>query len=125
MENVHILIVDDEPSILRFMGAGLRSEGYVVTESASGLGALRVMEEASPDLVILDILMPDMDGFEVCRRIRETSRVPIIMLSAMAEEQNKVRCLNLGADDYMVKPFRINELLARLRAVIRRAANGY
>ena len=97
MENAHILIVDDESNILRFMGAGLRAEGYRVTESTNGLEALQSVEEASPDLVILDILMPSMDGFELCRRIRESSTVPIIMLSAMAEEQDKVRCLILGA----------------------------
>ena len=124
MSQTHILIVDDEPSILRFVGAGLRTEGFEVTEATDGEQAVQAVEESSPDLMILDIMMPKMDGFEVCRRVREWSHVPIIMLSAMADPIDKVRSLNLGADDYLVKPFGINELLARIKAVLQRSNAG-
>ena len=120
MSQTHILIVDDEEIILRFVGGGLRAEGYEVTEAMDGEEALRAVQESSPELVILDVRMPKMDGFEVCRRIREVYNLPIIMLSAMADPMNKVKCLNLGADDYLVKPFGINELLARIKTVLRR-----
>lgn len=124
MSQAHILIVDDEASILRFVGAGLRAEGYDVTEAVDGEEALWAVEESSPDLVILDIMMPKVDGFEVCRRVREWSHVPIIMLSAMADPMDKVKSLNLGADDYLVKPFGINELIARIKAVLQRSKVG-
>ena len=96
MENVHILIVDDEPSIRRVMDASLRAEGYDVSLESNGEEALCVAEESVPDLIILDIRMPTMDGFEVCRRIREWSQMPIIMLTALAEEEDKVKCFNLS-----------------------------
>ena len=121
MDQTHILIVDDEPSIVRFVGAGLRAEGYTVTEARNGLEALQAVEASSPDIVILDVKMPKMDGFETCRRIREGSLVPIIMLSGMSETEDKVRTLEYGADDYIVKPFLINELLARINSVLRRS----
>ena len=105
MSQTHILIVDDEPSIPRFVGAGLRAEGFEVTEAVDREQAVQAVEESSPDLMILDIMMPKMNDFEVCRRVREWSHVPIIMLSAMGDEQDKVRSLNFGADDYIVKPF--------------------
>ena len=124
MSQTHILIVDDEPSILRFVGAGLRAEGFKVTEAADGEQAIQAVEETMPDLVMLDIRMPKMDGFEVCRRIREWSHVPIIMLSALSDAMDKVKSLNLGADDYLVKPFGINELLARIKAVLQRSDAG-
>ena len=122
MSQTHILIVDDEPIILRVVGAVLRSEGYEVTEAVDGQKAIRAVGKASPDLVILDIRMPKIDGFEVCRRIRETSYVPIIMLSGMADPMDKTKTLDLGADDYIVKPFGFSELLARVKAVMRRSA---
>ena len=121
MDQTHILIVDDEPNIVRFVGAGLRAEGYTVTEARNGLEALQAVEVSSPDIVILDVKMPKMDGFETCRRIREGSLVPIIMLSGMSETEDKVRTLEYGADDYIVKPFLINELLARINSVLRRS----
>ncbi len=124
MSKTQLLIVDDEANIRRFLGAGLRAEGYKVTEAADGEEAVRAVEESSPDLVLLDIMMPKMDGFEACRRIREWSHVPIIMLSALAESLDKVRSLDLGADDYLVKPFGINELMARIKVVLERSANG-
>lgn len=120
MSQTHILIVDDEPSIRRFVGAGLRAEGFEVTETVDGEQAVQAVEESSPDLMILDIMMPKMDGFEVCRRVREWSHVPIIMLSVMGEEQDKVKSLRVGADDYLVKPFGIQELVARVEAVLPR-----
>ena len=121
MDQTHILIVDDEPNIVRCVGAGLRAEGYTVTEARNGLEALQAVEVSSPDIVILDVKMPKMDGFETCRRIREGSLVPIIMLSGMSETEDKVRSLEYGADDYIVKPFLINELLARINSVLRRS----
>ena len=121
MSQIHILVVDDEASIRRFLGAGLRAEGFQVTEAADGEEAVRAVEEYSPDLVLLDIMMPKMDGFEACRRIREWSNGPIIMRSAMSESMDNVKGLSLGADDYMTKPFGIDELLARIRAVLNRS----
>jgi DNA-binding response OmpR family regulator len=121
VSQIHILIVDDEPSIRRFVGAGLRAEGFEVTEAIDGEDAVRAVKEDSPDLVLLDVMMPKMDGFEVCRRVREWSHVPIIMLSAMSDPMDKVKALNRGADDYMTKPFGINELLARIWAVVQRS----
>jgi two-component system KDP operon response regulator KdpE len=121
MVKTRVLLVDDEPGIRRFVGASLRAEGYEVSLATDGEEALRAVEETLPDLVILDIRMPKMDGLEVCRRTREWSHVPIIMLSAMDEEQDRVKCLRLGADDYLVKPFGIQELMARVEAVLRRA----
>ena len=121
MKNNRILIVDDEASILRYASALIRKEGYQVVTASNGEEALAKAEEENPTLVILDIMMPKMDGFEVCRRLREWSEVPIIMLSAKGDESDKVKCLDLGADDYVTKPFGGEELLARVRAVLRRA----
>jgi DNA-binding response OmpR family regulator len=117
---VHILLVEDEDAIADPLVAGLRREGYVVSRVATGEGAL----EASPaDLVLLDLRLPDLDGLDVCRRIRERSRVPIIVLTARGEEADRVVGLELGADDYVVKPYGLRELIARIRAVMRRAAS--
>lgn len=124
MRQERILLVDDEASIRRFLGARLRIEGFEVMEAVNGEEALRAVEESSPDLVLLDIRMPRMDGFEVCRRVREWSDVPIIMLSAMADPGDKAKCLNLGADDYLVKPFGISELMERITAVLQRSNPG-
>jgi DNA-binding response OmpR family regulator len=120
MKKTCILVVDDEVSIIRFVSAHLRKEGYEIITASNGEEALLRAEEENPTLVLLDIMMPKMDGFEVCRRLREWSQVPIIMLSAKGEESDKVKCLDLGADDYVTKPFGGEELLARVRAVLRR-----
>jgi two-component system, OmpR family, response regulator RegX3 len=117
---VHILVVEDEDSIADPLVAGLRREGYDVSRVATGEGAL----DASPaDLVLLDLRLPDIDGLDVCRRLRERSRVPIIVLTARGEEADRVVGLELGADDYVVKPYGLRELIARIRAVLRRTAS--
>jgi len=116
-----ILIVDDEPRYLRLLEANLRTEGYEVATAQDGVQAIEVFSSQPIDLVLLDIMMPRLDGFEACQRIREFSNVPIIMLTAKGEEQDRVRGLDLGADDYLVKPFSATELLARVRAVLRRS----
>lgn len=116
-----VLIVDDEPRYLRLLDANLRTDGYEVVTAQDGQQALDVFSSQPIDLVLLDIMMPRLDGFAVCQRIREFSNVPIIILTAKGEEQDRVRGLDLGADDYLVKPFSATELLARVRAVLRRA----
>ena len=115
-----ILTVDDEMSILRFLRSNLEDRGYTVISATNGEEALHMIEMELPDLIILDVMMPKMDGFEVCRQLREWSQIPIIMLSARGDEKDKVRCLDLGADDYIVKPFGADELIARVSAVLRR-----
>jgi len=124
MAKTRILVVDDEPSILKLVSASLRPAGYEPVLARDGEEAIRFMEQTLPDMVILDITMPKMDGFEVCRQVREWSLLPIIMLSARGDEHDKVKCLNLGADDYLVKPFWVGELLARVAAVLRRPSLG-
>jgi DNA-binding response OmpR family regulator len=119
-----ILIVDDEPRYVRLMEANLLTEGYQVIPAYNGQEALNIVTSQKPDLVILDIMMPVLDGFTVCDRIREFSNVPIIIVTAKGEERDRVRGLDLGADDYIVKPFSATELLARVRAVLRRAQNS-
>lgn len=116
-----ILIVDDEPRYLRLLEANLRTEGYDVISALDGSQALDAFSGQPVDLILLDIMMPKMDGFAVCQRIREFSNVPIIILTAKGDEQDRVRGLDLGADDYLIKPFSAIELLARVRAVLRRA----
>jgi DNA-binding response OmpR family regulator len=116
-----VLIVDDEPRYLRLLDANLRTEGYEVVTASDGQQALDVFSAQPVDLILLDIMMPRLDGFATCQRIREFSSVPIIILTAKGEEQDRVRGLDLGADDYLVKPFSATELLARVRAVLRRA----
>ena len=116
-----VLIVDDEPRYLRLLDANLRTEGYEVVTANDGQQALDVFSSQPIDLILLDIMMPRLDGFATCQRIREFSNVPIIILTAKGEEQDRVRGLDLGADDYLVKPFSATELLARVRAVLRRA----
>ena len=118
---VQILVVDDEVTIIKYIRAILSENDYGVSTAMDGAAALEAVERELPDLVILDIMMPKMDGFEVCRRFREWSQIPIIMLSARADEQDKVKCLDLGADDYVTKPFGSEELMARVRALLRRA----
>ena len=117
---MHILVVEDEDAIADPLVAGLRREGYDVSRTATGEGALG----ASPaDLVLLDLRLPDIDGLDVCRQLRERSRVPIIVLTARGEEADRVVGLELGADDYVVKPYGLRELIARIRAVTRRAGS--
>jgi len=120
LSKTRILVVDDELSIIKFLRANLEAKGYKVLAAMDGAEALQTFEMELPDLVILDIMMPKMDGFEVCRRLREWSQAPIIMLSARGDESDKVKCLDLGADDYITKPFGASELIARVRAVLRR-----
>ena len=120
MKKPVVLVVDDEPQILRVMRASLPIRGYEVLTASSGKEALDQLSKQVPDLVILDLAMPEMSGLEVCRRVREFSKVPIIILSAKGSESDKVAALDLGADDYVTKPFGMDELLARARAVLRR-----
>ncbi len=116
-----VLAVDDEPQILRTLRRNLSARGYEVMTAADGEEALDLAAESEPDVVILDLLMPRMDGCEFTRRFRQWSKAPIIVLSALGEEPAKVEVLDLGADDYVTKPFGIEELLARMRSVLRRA----
>lgn len=116
-----ILVVDDEPRYLRLMEVNLTTEGYQVTTAGDGQEAIARVAADKPDLILLDVMMPVMDGFTACERIREFSAIPIIMITAKGEERDRVRGLDAGADDYIVKPFSAQELLARVRAVLRRA----
>jgi DNA-binding response OmpR family regulator len=116
-----ILVVDDEPRYISLVEINLETEGYGVLTAHDGQAAVEIVANQQPDLVLLDIMMPVMDGFSACERIREFSAVPIIMLTAKGEERDRVRGLDAGADDYIVKPFSAQELLARVRAVLRRA----
>ena len=120
MQKTRVLVVDDDLSILKFVSACLRQEGYEPILAINGQEGLALAEEENPALVILDIMMPKVDGFEVCCQLRVWSQVPIIMLSARGDERDKVKCLDLGADDYITKPFGKDELLARVKAVLRR-----
>ncbi len=123
-----ILIVDDEPRYIRLVEANLITEGYQILKATNGQEAVDSVVESHPDLVLLDIMMPVVDGFQACERIREFSSVPIIMVTARGSENDRVRGLDLGADDYLIKPFSITELLARVRAVLRRGRadlNGF
>jgi two-component system KDP operon response regulator KdpE len=117
---LRILIVDDEPAILRFLRAGLTAQGFIVTETDAGLPALDVVHRNGTDLIVLDLGLPDIDGLEVIRRVRDGgSAVPIIVLSSRDDETSKVAALDLGADDFVTKPFGIDELFARVRAAQR------
>lgn len=116
-----ILVVDDEVRYQRLLDANLRTDGYDVVTASNGVEAIEVFSSQPIDLILLDVMMPEMDGFDTCERIREYSNVPIIMLTAKGDEKDRVRGLDLGADDYLTKPFSATELLARVRAVLRRA----
>src|SRR5690348_7667009 len=116
-----ILLAEDELALRDFVSRNLRARGFEVLEASNGLEAVAVWERENPHLLILDIMMPRMDGLEVCRRVREHSAVPIIVLTALDMESDKVAALDLGADDYLTKPFGVEELLARVRAVLRRS----
>ena len=115
-----ILIAEDEVALRDFVSRNLRARGFEVLEASNGLEAIALWEREDPHLLILDIMMPRMDGLEVCRRVRELSAVPIIVLTALDAESDKVAALDLGADDYLTKPFGVEELLARVRAALRR-----
>jgi two-component system KDP operon response regulator KdpE len=121
MNNPTVLIIDDEKSLRDFVRRNLEVRGFNALTAANGLEGLAEFNTHTVDLVILDVMMPRMDGLETIRRIRQSSLVPIIVLSALGEEGDKIRALNLGADDYLTKPFGVGELLARLQAVLRRA----
>jgi len=120
----NILVVDDEPQIRRVLRSTLSTRGYVITEAKTGEDALESMRKERPDLILLDMNMPGMGGIEACRQIRRTSDAPIIMLTVRNAERDKVAALDAGADDYVVKPFGIEELLARIRAALRRYSPG-
>ena len=123
-EKSRILVADDEPKILMFIRANLAARGYEVHVAQDGTEAVDVAARVIPDVIVLDVNMPRMDGIEACRRIREWSNMPIIMLSVRGDEVDKVRALDEGADDYVTKPFGIDELLARIRVALRRSKNA-
>src|SRR5215467_1533634 len=116
-----ILIVDDEPRICDFVRMNLELERYRVIEASNGIEALEQLREKLPDLVVMDVMMPEMDGFETLHSIREVSTVPVIMLTVRQNEQDRIHGLDLGADDYIAKPFSPRELLTRIRALLRRS----
>lgn len=120
MPGKQVLVAEDELELRAFICRNLRARDFAVLEASNGLEALMLWEREQPQLLILDIMMPRLDGLEVCRRIRESSTVPIIVLTALDDERDKVTALDLGADDYLTKPFGVEELLARIRAVLRR-----
>src|SRR3989440_7588293 len=116
-----ILTADDDPQLLRLISRNLELEDYEVVTASNGQQALEMIETQTPDLALLDVMMPRMDGFTVCQRVREFSAIPIIIVTARGQDQDKIQGLDLGADDYLTKPFSVDELLARVRAVLRRA----
>jgi two-component system KDP operon response regulator KdpE len=120
-QQARILVVDDEPQIARVLRTGLKTHGYDVRVAADGVSALETFNDWRPDLVVTDLAMPNLDGLQLCRRLREVSQLPIIVLSVRGEEKTKVEALDAGADDYVTKPFGMDELLARVRAQLRRA----
>ncbi len=120
LERRRILVVDDEERMVRFIRLNLEHDGFHVSEAFNGKQALERLRDKTPDLILLDVMMPDLDGFEVLKMIREVSNVPVIMLTAKGEEDDRVRGLELGADDYVTKPFSPRELVSRARAVLRR-----
>jgi DNA-binding response OmpR family regulator len=117
-----ILVVEDEQAIASFVAAYLRKDGFNVQMTASGREALTLVHSAAPSLVVLDLMLPDLDGMEVCRRIRETSTMPVLMLTARDDDLDKIAGLEVGADDYLTKPFNPRELVARVRAILRRSS---
>lgn len=120
LRNRRILVVDDEQRMARFIRLNLEHDGFIVEEAYNGMGAIDRLRDVIPDLILLDVMLPDIEGFEVLRIIREFSQVPIIMLTAKGEEDDRVRGLELGADDYITKPFSPRELVVRVKAVLRR-----
>ncbi len=124
MPTTRILVVDDEQSIVKTVQAYLEEQGYGVQTAADGLTALKAARAFRPDLVVLDIMLPGLDGIEVLRRLRQESDVYVLMLTARADEMDKVVSLTMGADDYLVKPFSPRELVARVKAILRRGRGG-
>lgn len=122
MEERTVLIVEDDPHIVDILKFNFEKEGYTILVATDGQAGLDLATDSNPDLILLDVMLPKMDGFEVCRRVREKSNVPIIMLTAREEEVDKVLGLELGADDYITKPFSIRELTARVKANLRRTS---
>jgi two-component system KDP operon response regulator KdpE len=120
-----ILVVDDEPQIRRSLQLNLEAKGYEASTAESADQALQAIANRKPDVIVMDLLMPGMDGVELTRRVREQSRIPIIVLSAIGDERKKVEALEVGADDYVTKPFSMGELLARIKSVLRRAAGAH
>ncbi len=120
LKNRLILVVDDEERMARFIRLNLEHDGFQVVEAYKGMQAIQVLRDKMPDLVLLDVMLPDLDGFEVLKLIRESNSVPVIMLTAKSEEDDRVRGLEYGADDYITKPFSPRELVSRVRAVLRR-----
>ena len=118
---VRILVVDDEPSVTDLLAYNLRKASYEVLTAADGRAALDLARQDKPDLILLDLMLPEMDGLDLCRELRKTSNVPVIMITARGEEIDRVVGLELGADDYVTKPFSVRELMARIKAVLRRA----
>lgn len=119
-----ILVVDDEPAVTDLLAYNLRKAHYEVLIAADGRTALRLAGECKPDLILLDLMIPEVDGLDVCRELRKSSGVPIIMITARGEEVDRVVGLEIGADDYVTKPFSVRELMARIKAVLRRVPNG-
>src|SRR5262245_25166422 len=122
--SARILIVDDDPQLTKVLRTGLKSRGYEVRTAPDGMTAVDTFDQWQPDLVITDLAMPQMDGLELCRQIRADSQIPIIVLSAKGEEKIKIEALDLGADDFVTKPFGIDELFARVRAALRRSPSS-
>jgi DNA-binding response OmpR family regulator len=118
MYNYRILVVDDDPAVRKFVQVNLEARGYIVFQAANGKEAICIAEKEKPELVILDIIMPEMDGFEVCRKLREWSNVPILMLSAREGEGDKEKCAVCGANDYLTKPFVLRELIAEVKTMV-------
>jgi two-component system, OmpR family, response regulator ResD len=121
MQKIHVLVVDDEWNMRNLLRIYLSKSGFQVTEASGGSEALSLIKQASFDLILLDVMMPDMDGWDVCKKIRKVKQTPILMLTARTETQDKVHGFNVGADDYVVKPFEPEELIARVFALIRRS----
>ena len=119
-----VVIIDDEPNLIKFVSQNLRARGYDVADASNGLEGVELVKKTKPDLIILDIGMPGMDGFEVCTYVRQFSDAAIIILTASGHEGDKIRALDLGADDYLTKPFAVGELMARVRAVMRRVSQA-
>ena len=124
MHKRRILVVDDDTVVLKFLRDILKSEGYEPILAANGIDALTILKKEPPNLMLIDIIMSPIDGIELCRQVRQFSNLPIIMVSARDYEYDKVKCLDLGADDYITKPFSTKELLARIRAIFRRIDDG-
>ena len=123
-ERRKILVVDDEERMVRFIRLNLEHDGFLVSEAFNGKEAIQQLRDVSPDLILLDVMMPNLDGFEVLQIIRETSKVPVLMLTAKGEEDDRVRGLELGADDYITKPFSPREMVSRVKAVLRRTESA-